>query len=146
MHNRNVRVTYTKGIQDSARLGGNDDQVGIVQVIRIWPYYQNAIRTKRNPSYSIHFKILEDIEIKLDHPFQIKRSDLILTNKKKITCRLADFVMQTGHKEWKWKKAESLTDLEKESWKNCGTCGCSDTNCSWNDSQGLGQKTEGIGN
>ena len=45
-------------------------------------------------------KILKDFEIQTDHLILARTPDLMLSNKKKRTCRLIDFAVQENHKLW----------------------------------------------
>ena len=44
-------------------------------------------------------RILRDFEIQMDHPLPTRRPDLVLSNKKKETCHLVDFVIPADHSE-----------------------------------------------
>ena len=97
-------------------------------------------------------EILWDFEIETDYQILARRLDLVWIKKKKRTCRLVDFDVPADHRV-KMKKNETIEnylDLARElKKKNREYKSDSDTNCSWttwNNSQRLGKKIEGIRN
>ena len=43
------------------------------------------------------YKLLWDFEIQTDHQISARRSDLIIINKEKRTCRIVDFAVPADH-------------------------------------------------
>ena len=43
-------------------------------------------------------KILQDFEIQTDHPIPTKRPNLVLINKKKLTCHQMGFTTRVNHR------------------------------------------------
>ena len=76
-------------------------------------------------------KILWDFKIQKDHPILSRRPDLVLINKKKITCHLVEFAVPTDHimKVEKSEKIDKYLDLARELKKNVKYEGEGDTNC-----------------
>ena len=76
--------------------------------------------------------------------------DLVIINRKKITCRVVDFTVLADHrvKPQESKKKDKYLDLAREL-KNMEHGGDSDTNhswCTWNVSQRFGKKAGRVGN
>ena len=55
----------------------------------------NAVSVLDNETH----KFLWDFEIQTDHLISDRRSDLVMINKKKWTCRIVDFVLPADHRE-----------------------------------------------
>ena len=69
-------------------------------------------------------KILWDFIIQTDHLISARRPDLIIINKKKITCTIVNFAVQADHrvKLKECEKKDKYFDLARDLKKNCGTC------------------------
>ena len=67
-------------------------------------------------------KLLWDFDIHTDHLISTRRPDLIIINKKKGTCKIADFAVLADHRISlkEYEKKDKLLDLEIE--KSYGTC------------------------
>ena len=91
-----MQQTGTKGIQKRARPGGEGDPLGIVQEIKIWPYYQMVYTENRIHPRNENHKLL-DFEIQTDHRILTRKPDVVLINKKKKTCQLTDFAVLSDH-------------------------------------------------
>ena len=61
-------------------------------------------------------KLLWDFEIQTDHLIAVSRPDLIIINKKEITCRIVDFAVPADHgmKLKKSEKRDKYLDLARE--------------------------------
>ena len=68
-------------------------------------------------------KLLWDFDIHKDHLISARRSDLIIINKKKRTCKIVDFAVPAdqGIKLKECEKKDKYLDFAREL-KNYGTC------------------------
>ena len=64
---------------------------------------------------NIH-KLLWDLDIHTDHLISAKRSDLMINNKKKTTCKIVDFAVPADHriKLKECEKKDKYLDLARE--------------------------------
>ena len=78
-------------------------------------------------------KLVWDFEIYTDHLISVSRPDLIIINKKKITCKIVDFAVPADHKI-KLKecvKEDKYLDLARELKKTIEHEDDNHTNCDW---------------
>ena len=68
-------------------------------------------------------KLLWDFDIETDHLILARRPDLIIINKKKRICKIADFALPANHriKLNECEKKDKYLDLARELKKNYGT-------------------------
>ena len=68
-------------------------------------------------------KLLWDFNIQTDHLILARRSDLMIINKQKRTCKIVDFAVPADHriKLKECEKKDKYLDLAREL-KSCGTC------------------------
>ena len=61
-------------------------------------------------------KLLWDLDIHTDHLIPARRPDLIITNKKKRTCKIVDFAVSADHriKLKEWEKKDKYYNLARE--------------------------------
>ena len=97
-------------------IGWEGDPLGIVQKIKIWPFYQ--MQKPESVLANETHEILNDFEIQTDHLISTKRLDLVIVNRKKENllisglCRLKenkkrdkyiDFACELKkYGTWKW--------------------------------------------
>ena len=72
-----MQQTDTKRIQEQTRLGEKDDPLGIVQEIKIWPYYQMVDALTRLSPKNEKNKILWDFETQTNHLIPIQRLNFV---------------------------------------------------------------------
>ena len=89
-----------------------------------------------NPEYVLEnetHKLLWDFEIQTGHQISARRPDLIMINKKKITCRIVNFVVSAEHrvKLKECKKRAKYLDLVRELKKTVEQESNDYTNCKW---------------
>ena len=87
-----------------------------MQKIEIWPYQQMVYgQPSICPKNDTH-KLLWDLDIQTYHLISARRPDLIITNKKKRTCKIVDFVVSVDHwiKLKECEKKNEYLDLTKD--------------------------------
>ena len=79
------------------------------------------------------YKLLWDFDIHTDHLITARRPDLIITNKRKRTCKIVDFAVPADHriKLKECEKKDKYLDLDREFKKSVEYAGENYTNCDW---------------
>ena len=86
-----------------------------------------------NNNYNNTHKLLWDFDIHTNHLISARIPDLIIINKKKRTCNIADFAVPAGHriKLKECEKKDKYLDLAKGIDKTMEHAGDNYTNCNW---------------
>ena len=78
-------------------------------------------------------KLLWDFDVQTDHLISARRPDLIIINKKKITCKIVDFAVPDDHriKLKECEKKDKYLDFARELNKTVEHESDNYTNCDW---------------
>ena len=99
---------------DKRRQSGKGDPLGIVQEIKIWPYYRMVCAKPESIQKDRAHKILWDFEIETNYLIPTGRPDLVLINKKKY---FISWILLIRHNRIKIKEKENIDkymDLVRE--------------------------------
>ena len=125
-----MQQTSSKGKQEQRRLGGFTENCARNCNSTL---LANGQCTSLKLSKKIKCRILWDFVIQTDHQNQVKRSDQVLTNKKKRNCDLVDLIASADNrvKKKESEKFNKYEDLVRELKKLWNIEGNNDTICDW---------------